>query len=291
MIYFYFIRHAFSYGNAISHLGGLFSPLHKLYWDPPLTIYGKQCCQQDNTHHGSINDHLPHIDLVLTSALIRSVQTGVHLFPNHVIYPFPYLAEQSFGLDNSVTDQRRHQTILGDSDYNRVCYKYILNSNNISSSNFIKESNQSDIQEFFKSFINLIFRQHQPSKDLHVAVVTHCYFMRNYFQLNQYPKNLCTVKITLSESDAKDESLSKTEITPVLQSSTLLSLPPSSTSISSHPSCDYCNVENNYFISKPELLNEGVKNPNLIEFNHLESLQSTQSSSLFWKFLFKQSIY
>jgi hypothetical protein len=202
-IEFYFIRHAFSYGNAIRKLGGIFAPLHKLYMDPPLTQYGKETSSSFEKNNKNNT-----IDIVFSSTLLRSIETALFMFPQSTIYLAPHLNENAFGLDNWTSPVNKHMSILGD-DFRRVSYKYVLNNEQLitpSPTNPFEflmwfETNFNQIMDDVKSNNNITTTNNNTTTTttdtitnhntiIKVAIVTHAYFILEYLGLRDHiPKN------------------------------------------------------------------------------------------------------
>jgi hypothetical protein len=206
-----FIRHSCSYGNVISHLGGIYSILHKFYNDPPLSQFGKNTCQEISRKI-SLHD----VDFVFSSLLLRAIETGLYMFPDKKIYPIPFVMESSIGFDNCVSSVQNHRNILTDK-HNRVVYDFVSNNNNNNNNNnnftFTVESNLSNFENFLKWFIeilpNLIQQKYtkendNPDKHISIAIITHSYFMYNNLNiLKKYPKNNAIVEQIYDMSNDK----------------------------------------------------------------------------------------
>jgi hypothetical protein len=280
LIELYFIRHGFSYGNALCKLGGIYAPFHKLYPDPPLTQYGKLKSKSQG-QLGILNP-----DIVLSSVLLRAIQTGIEMFPNHTIYPAPYIIEDSYGLDNVSSSISNHEQVLGDKisrvDYRFVTNKTVINNkhqNNRNVTEFIPHTNQSNYLLFLlwvrDHLSDLISTIHPLQKKITIAVITHSYFMKkNLLVLNDYPKNNSIIKQVFTwkkEQNCIDDESSNIKS---LNSPLLSPLSP---------------LSNQHFsLIESRIIDEGVDYPDLDIYNKTEksAANDTLGKTFLWNIVF-----
>ncbi len=201
MIRIWFIRHAFSRGNALSKLGGQFFFLHKMYQDPPLTSWGtNQCTQLIKTPIWP-----KHFNFVFASHLLRALETAVIVSSNQTIYSIPSLGEKAIGLDNYPIDKTIQQCYL-DNHQNRIetnPWPELNNINNVR--NIVKELIAKCVSRIVPEQINPNEMNKEEDKgddkgndkgedkgndqDVNILIVTHGYFLKEYFGLNYMPGN------------------------------------------------------------------------------------------------------
>ena len=93
-----FIRHGFSCANALKHfypVSGLFARVTQ--GEPPLTLKG---VKDTIRARDSIPEEFKNPDIVLSSVLIRAMQTAHFLYPDKNVYVAPYIREIDFGNSN-----------------------------------------------------------------------------------------------------------------------------------------------------------------------------------------------
>lgn len=195
-ITFYFIRHGFSCTNAIYEYAPWYYQ-HKRYFylDPVLTKYGRE---QSLLAANIVND----VDLVLSSGLMRSIETGLYMFPNHTVHVIPYIAENVPGwgnYSNSIDEQKKY---LGPLEP-RVNYDAIVENPST--------ANISDFSQFLKWIKTLLKTSDiipKDAKHLKIAVMTHSNFMMSSLKLAVRPKNNAIVEqcYEFNDDDVLDSS-------------------------------------------------------------------------------------
>lgn len=89
--------------------------------DASLTDYGVKASK-------NLATSLPPTDAVMTSTLLRAIQTGLYMFPKNTVYPVPYLKEVDYkppNLPETIDVQKDSITALdGAKNAARVNYEY-----------------------------------------------------------------------------------------------------------------------------------------------------------------------
>lgn len=247
----FFIRHGFAYNNAISKLTGIYCPLHKLCKDPSLTEFGKITSSK-------LADVLPFVpDLILSSVLLRSIETALYMFPQKSIVVVPHLSENLFGLDNMVSTIDRHKIILGN-QFDRVDYQFVQNKTN---PNYFSNHSQLPSFEKFLHWLaeNIAILPQIHSPEINIAIVTHSYFMYHNIPIAQpfYPKNNAIIKQIYHMKEEKEKEGKQFMHLHLHQ-------------------------------EKAEKIFDGIDVPSLVEFNKTENIHK-KNNSLFWNFMFGAS--
>ena len=103
----YFIRHGESQANVIQHQTQCGAVHHLLMKDPTLTPKGVETCIDESTK-------APKVDIILSSQLLRAIQTAVYTYPKRFVQVIPYLNELGTGLDNVPMDAGEQNAALGE---------------------------------------------------------------------------------------------------------------------------------------------------------------------------------
>jgi len=117
-----FTRHGFSCANAKKYYGGMMGRIQKAgIRDPPLTNYAIKDIIEAR---GEIHD-LGEPDIVMSSVLLRAIQTAHYMYPNKTVYVAPFIKEIGFGIDNKPDDPRTQTEKFQQAkkDYNRYAEK------------------------------------------------------------------------------------------------------------------------------------------------------------------------
>mmetsp|Transcript_9766 Transcript_9766/g.20846 ORF Transcript_9766/g.20846 Transcript_9766/m.20846 type:complete len:372 (-) Transcript_9766:64-1179(-) len=108
---FLLVRHALSCANVIEKHGANFfaQKSHVLMRDPRLTNCGvaatERAAQPTKDNAGSP-------DVVVSSSLMRAIETALHQFPGSQVIPVPFLSEKSVGQDNTPKDVESQVQLL-----------------------------------------------------------------------------------------------------------------------------------------------------------------------------------
>ena len=120
---------------------------------------------------------------MLSSCLLRAVQTALHLFPNNPVIVAPYIKEIGHGLGNTTRSIKDQRSALQDTS---VRVNYELVRRNVSDQ-FSRAALSSDYDKFIawlhqklQTVKSLSGRTVDSTEALHVVVVTHSRFMRTF---------------------------------------------------------------------------------------------------------------
>jgi len=90
-------RHAFSCANAVNEFGSdLYQKKKHIFMEDPLLT---DCGAHRSKLAAEGLRESP--DLVITSSLLRAMETAAFMYPNATIVPVPYISENGFGADNT----------------------------------------------------------------------------------------------------------------------------------------------------------------------------------------------
>lgn len=114
-------------------------------------------------------------DIVLSSTLIRAMETAHALFPNRRVYVVPFMKEQEVGTDNVPLSIKEQQKILYEEykDIDWIDYKYIQNESETN-------RNLSNYEKFINKVIIPLITNNISLR--RVAIVTHSHLMKKLFQ-------------------------------------------------------------------------------------------------------------
>ncbi len=199
----FFVRHQFSCANNIEKHGSALAQLKRLiFTDPPLTQVGLTNGRAQ-AREPSVRRIKP--DLVLSSTLVRAVETALTVFPGKRVSVAPFVKEVGWGGENAPsTVSYQHAIIKADVKVpvDRVDYRFVT----------VPDSDQLDRSSGDLSKFLLWLQNHLPTlmylnrvatgkRSINVAVVSHGTYMRNFLSSagrEQGPFNGATVKLALS---------------------------------------------------------------------------------------------
>tara|TARA_B100001996_G_scaffold311655_1_gene253622 strand:- start:326 stop:856 length:531 start_codon:yes stop_codon:yes gene_type:complete len=167
----HYIRHAESDANVLQHQMVCGDIRHLFLRDPGLSKTGENTTK--NLHQA-----LPPVDIVLSSQLLRAIQTALYSYPKRFIHTIPILNELGGGLDNIPYDIDEQKNILKE-DFHRVI--------------FTDNDNERNVFAYIKKYILPRFK----NKDaLAIAIFTHSRFMKKHLQLTmeELPNNVMITK-------------------------------------------------------------------------------------------------
>ena len=169
LVQIYFIRHGESEANVVQHQTTCGSIKHLLMRDPVLTDNG---IEQSKSNQSS----MPDVDIVLSSQLLRAIQTALHMYPKQFIHVVPYLNELGTGLDNVPHSECTQDDML-ENDSKRVVRLARKNERN-----------------FVQYIARNILPKFSGKKHVKIALFTHSRLMKNHLKipLSELPNN-CTV--------------------------------------------------------------------------------------------------
>lgn len=166
----HFFRHGESCANVVQKQNTCGTIKHLLMQDPQLTDKGVSISIE-------CSKYAPKVDIVLSSQLLRAIQTATLTYPNKFIHIVPYLNELGTGLDN-VPLQPEYQKIYLENNFHRIIW-----SNN---------SHEKSFMEYIKKYILPRFNQ----EEVHIALFTHSRLMRKHLnkQFSELPNNIMITK-------------------------------------------------------------------------------------------------
>ena len=151
----YFIRHGESEANVAQHQQTCGVLKHLFMKDPGLTKHGINTCQ-------ICARDAPVVDIVLSSQLMRAIQTALYTYPTRFIQIVPFLNELGGGLDNSPLNPEEQNILLGKES------KRIIR---------LDKRQELNLLEYLRKHIVPTF----PNKsELKIALFTHSRLMRKY---------------------------------------------------------------------------------------------------------------
>ena len=175
---FYMIRHGLSCGNIIYHPDINLVPLNSFYRDPYLTEKG---VEQSTKCSKYIESKLPTIDIVLSSSLIRSIETALCMFPKNIIEISPYICESVKTLENTPHNYKKQSKRL---------QKKVKDNERVKHSMSSKGLHESNLNNFI---VYLIENYDVHNKE--IAVVTHSNFMMKILGVKERMRNNSIFKV------------------------------------------------------------------------------------------------
>lgn len=151
----YFIRHGESEANVAQHQQTCGVIKHLFMKDPSLTAHGVDVCKESA-------NHAPVVDIVLSSQLMRAMQTALLTYPSRFVQIVPFLNELGGGLDNSPLSTEEQNAILG-KDSNRIIR--------------LHKKQELNLLEYLRKHIVSTFPNRE---ELKIALFTHSRLMRKY---------------------------------------------------------------------------------------------------------------
>ena len=175
---FYMIRHGLSCSNIFynKNISNFLFPIKYFIKDPFLSDIG---CEQSRRSKSYISDKIQ-CDIVLSSSLIRAIETASCMFPNNKIEICPYICELNSSLEN--------QPYTYKSQINRT--KHINNKIKFPETEI--GYNESDSKKFFR----YVFNNYDCNKT--IAIITHSSFLMKIMNLNQRMLNNAIYKVTIN---------------------------------------------------------------------------------------------
>ena len=162
----HFFRHGESVANVVQHEQCCGSVSHLFIHDPVLTTKG------ENESH-TAGACAPDVDVVLSSELLRAIQTALRTYPTRFVTVVPYLNELGGGMDNLPKSDIVQNEILGK-------HRHRL----------IRPSHKQE-HSFIQYLKTNILPLHNGKECLTIALFTHSRLMRKYLGIpvKQLPNN------------------------------------------------------------------------------------------------------
>ena len=174
----YLIRHGLSCCNILHHKDLRLNAINVMHKDPLLAHRG---VDQSKRAGAFIQNKMPEVDLVFSSALFRAIETAHHMFPGRTINVCPYICEKRPSLENFPyhprNQLRRIKTHIKDLEQ----IKFPSHSNGISGSDF-------------KKFIEYML-ENFTVKNKCIAVVTHSNFLVDILKLKERMNNNAVFRV------------------------------------------------------------------------------------------------
>jgi len=198
----YLVRHAFSCANLVNYygVGARDRIMHTQMPDPMLTSCGELRSRKGAARLDELKV-MP--DIVLSSSLLRAIQTASLMFPNTTVTPVPYISEQSPGSDNRAADveiQRRRLVMDPVSNVSSMLDGKV-DLSWMTHDIFGKRGPRTTEPNFrdFLSFMAEVFLPQIPAElkskeTLKIAVVTHSHFLAHSAVVKQRCRKFYEVK-------------------------------------------------------------------------------------------------
>jgi len=177
-----YVRHGLSCSNAIQEYGGLIDKARLLFYgDPPLTQFSVNNIK--SIRNKKIKSST--VDILLSSVLLRAIQTGLNLFPTKKLHVVPYIKEAVIGPTNNVKSIEYQKKMLKRMKKN-VDYDYVTKEGEYLS--FANKSSHSMFINWLSKELPNLIKQYklEKRKKIKIVVVTHSIYMK---------KNLSDVQI------------------------------------------------------------------------------------------------
>jgi len=162
-----FFRHGESQANIVQHEMKCGDIRHLFMRDPTLTESGKQKSVKSQ-------ETAPEADIIISSQLLRAIQTGLWTYPKRFIHVIPYLNELGGGRDNAPHDKEQQKEILGN-DFYRVI--------------FTESFPEVNFMIYLQKHILPRFKNKKDT--VNISMFTHSRFMKKYLKmtLSELPNN------------------------------------------------------------------------------------------------------
>ena len=210
----YFIRHGFSCANSLYYygrkgIGRVQKSLDPRGLDPELTHYA---INQIENERDNIVKIIGTPNIVLSSILLRAIQTGRYLFPDNKIIASPFLKEVGFGVDNTASSPKK-QILRDRSLLKHVNYDLVSKSDN----KFESRSKTVDYNKFMYTWLPSLLKYillREPVEEykdgIKIAIIGHSGFMKKYIksQMKNKPNNIGIVELHFC-FNLKDKKMSK----------------------------------------------------------------------------------
>jgi phosphohistidine phosphatase SixA len=150
--------------------------------DPYLT---KKGVEQSIKAGRYILKHIPQVDIVLSSSLIRAIETAVCMFPFNKIEVSPFICESRPSLENTpYSNSKQTERLKAIKDYQRVKL-------------YAGKEGASDTD--LKKFIEYLTENYDVENKC-IAIVTHSNFLMDIFNIKERMNNNSVYKVTVDTS-------------------------------------------------------------------------------------------
>lgn len=182
-----FIRHGLSCTNVIKSYNSFVHQVKRLsYTDPQVTHFGEL-----DINKLAKTKILPKPDIILSSCLLRAMETAAFTFPSNEkqIFVTPFIKEMGPTAGNqpgTVESQRKrfNNRIDGKNSSDRLNYSFAIDRD----SKFIKECFESNLSSFLKwlevslPYLLVANNLSMNRKKIVIAIVTHSNFMKKFLR-------------------------------------------------------------------------------------------------------------
>lgn len=181
----YLIRHGLSCCNVMHHPKlkhmAIVNAFHK---DPYLTKKGEEQSIKAGKY---IENKIPNPDIVITSPLIRAMETGLCMFPNNKIHVAPYICEKRPNAENLPYKWKTQKQRLEDIDIklNRISHREKIDG--------LTKSN-------FPSFIDHLLQQYNV-ENKNICIVTHSLLMMEILNLKTRMNNNAVYEVIVDTNN------------------------------------------------------------------------------------------
>lgn len=201
----FFIRHAFSCANYHNRKKSLIKH-HIFIRDPKLSNVG---VDDLIGYKSEIDKLISNPTYVLSSNLLRAIQTARILFPEKTVIASPYIGENGFGLDNKPSAPSNQLKYVSNVDY-----KYLdegggklVGELDRLFKNRSKDYDKPDFGKFLKWLGRVVLQK--DDREVNLVVVGHSNFMRKFLidekmaekKIKGKPRNAAVVEINLCKGE------------------------------------------------------------------------------------------
>lgn len=155
----HYFRHGESTANVAQHTTCMGSVSHLLMLDPDLTESGKEQSTR-------ASETAPHVDMVLSSELLRAIHTAARTYPKKTIHIVPHVKELGYGLDNVPLDFEYQMSYLND-------YRHMI----------IRHDPDPECKTFMDYLRRHIVPKFAHRPEITLALFTHSRYMKKAFGL------------------------------------------------------------------------------------------------------------
>ena len=176
----YMIRHGLSCCNILHHKDLRLNIINSFHKDPLLTKKGVEQSKRAGVY---IKNRIPEVDIVLSSALFRAIETAHHMFPEKQIDVCPYICEKRPSLENFPYHPKNQ---LG-----RI-KKYVKDLELIKFPNHAVGISGSNLKKFIEYIMENFTLENKS-----IAVVTHSNFLVDILKLEKRMNNNAVFKVVI----------------------------------------------------------------------------------------------
>lgn len=176
----FFIRHGLSCSNVLHYTHPHASIINTCNKDPFLSTMGVNQSKKSSVF---LAKKIPSFDIVLSSPLIRAIETGLCMFPNNIVEISPYICEIRNSLENIPFSQKKQIDRLSSKNESYKQVKFCYNTPGLTDNNL-------------KKFIKYLL-QNYDVESKNIAVITHSLFLMKILKTKDKMKNNSVTKVTI----------------------------------------------------------------------------------------------